>query len=292
MCEFCHKHGEGEKWYLKAKNYSEDLLSDLSRRKYIEEFFSHPGHLKTVLKQLKLFSKLPMFIKNAVSERISNRQKKIHFGQVVPIEDIEQIFEFVNSIVRLACICRHVTLGAEKRYCYGISMGVNGGKLAEIVKGSDSNFLTGPDAAGLETVSKEETLAAFREYEKEGLCHTVWTFKAPFIGGICNCNRVDCLAMRATVIHGVPVMFKAEYAAQSDDDLCTGCKQCMGVCPFAAIDYQLDDRKIAINPERCYGCGICRSVCPESAIILKDRNVLVCQGDSVPNALPPITTAT
>ena len=29
MCEFCLKHGEGEKWYLQAKNYSDDLFSDL-----------------------------------------------------------------------------------------------------------------------------------------------------------------------------------------------------------------------------------------------------------------------
>ena len=40
MCEFCHKHGEGQKWYLRAENYSDDLLSDLKRRKFIADFFS------------------------------------------------------------------------------------------------------------------------------------------------------------------------------------------------------------------------------------------------------------
>jgi len=38
MCEFCLKHGEGQKWYLQAKNYSEDLLNDVRRRKMIENF--------------------------------------------------------------------------------------------------------------------------------------------------------------------------------------------------------------------------------------------------------------
>jgi hypothetical protein len=28
MCEFCMEHGEGLNWYLDAKNYGEDLLSD------------------------------------------------------------------------------------------------------------------------------------------------------------------------------------------------------------------------------------------------------------------------
>lgn len=32
MCEYCHKHGEGKRWYLQAKNYSEDLKSDLEKR--------------------------------------------------------------------------------------------------------------------------------------------------------------------------------------------------------------------------------------------------------------------
>ena len=40
MCEFCLKHGEGKKWYLRAENYSADLLSDARRRRFVEEFFA------------------------------------------------------------------------------------------------------------------------------------------------------------------------------------------------------------------------------------------------------------
>jgi len=40
MCEFCSKHGDGKVWYRNAANYSNDLLSDLRRRKYIETFLS------------------------------------------------------------------------------------------------------------------------------------------------------------------------------------------------------------------------------------------------------------
>jgi ferredoxin len=86
-------------------------------------------------------------------------------------------------------------------------------------------------------LSKEEALAAFREHEREGLCHTVWTFVAPFIGGICNCDRSDCMAMKATVTHQFPVMFRAEYVAAVSPGLCNGCRQCMRVCQFGAIGY-------------------------------------------------------
>ena len=46
MCEFCHQHGEGKKWYLQAENYAQDLLGDLNRRKYIHHFFENPGRLE------------------------------------------------------------------------------------------------------------------------------------------------------------------------------------------------------------------------------------------------------
>ena len=272
MCEFCLKHGEGKKWYLQARNYSDELLSDMRRRRMIEEFFTNPGRLTRGMEQLDRLDKSPKFIKGMIGRIITSRQKKTHFGQVVPIEEIEQIFGFVSSIVRVACICREVTLHKEKRYCYGVSMSPNGGQFAKILQGLDKSFLAGPDISGLETLSKEEAISALRDHEREGLCHTVWTFQSPFIGGICNCDRSDCLAMRCTVNHSIPVMFRAEYVAEVDADACIGCRECMRVCQFGAIVYSASNRKVTIDQKRCYGCGICRSVCKTKAIRLNDRN--------------------
>ena len=126
--------------------------------------------------------------------------------------------------------------------------------------------------SGLEKLSKEEAVSAFRDHEREGLCHTVWTFQSPFIGGVCNCDRSDCLAMRCTVTHSIPVMFRAEYIAEVDPDACIGCRECMRVCQFGAIVYSASNKKVAIDQKRCYGCGICRSICEKNAIRLNDRN--------------------
>jgi len=271
MCEFCHKHGEGKKWYLQAKNYSEDLLSDLKRREFIKGFLEAPEKIAGAVKKMEDLEKAPAIVRKVLTWRISSKMKKVHFGQVVPIEEIEQIFGFVTSISRLACICRQTTIGSEQRYCYGISMAPKGGAMLQLVREIDANYLKGPNAIGIESVTKEEALAKFRGYEQEGLCHTVWTFVTPFIMGICNCDRSDCLAMRMTVTHKIPVMFRAEYIASSDPDLCAGCRDCMRVCQFGAIAYSAGQEKIKIDPRRCYGCGICRSVCLHEAISLKDR---------------------
>ena len=271
MCEFCHKHGEGKKWYLRAENYSEDLLSDARRRTYIERFLSGPERLRADLENLEKLDRAPALVRGALVWALTNRQKRVHYGQVVPIEDLERILGFVNTVVRLPCICRKITLGKEKRYCYGLSISPGRGGFSRILRGLEPGFLAGPDTSGLETMTKEEALQALREHEHEGLCHTVWTFHTPFIGGLCNCDRSDCIAMKATVSHDFPVMFRAEYVARIDPGNCSGCRQCLRVCQFGAIAYSVAEKKSAVDARRCYGCGICRAACSREAISLLDR---------------------
>jgi Pyruvate/2-oxoacid:ferredoxin oxidoreductase delta subunit len=174
----------------------------------------------------------------------------------------------------VACICRQASLGQEKRYCYGVSLAPRGGRFTEILADLDPSYLSGPDHQGLEVLTREEALEAFRAHEHEGLCHSVWTFHTPFIGGICNCDRSDCMAMRCTVTQGVPVMFRGEYVAQVDPDLCVGCRECLRVCQFGALTYSAANQKAVVDLHWCYGCGVCRAACKKDAINLADRNAI------------------
>jgi ferredoxin len=270
MCQFCHQHGDGKKWYLNAANYSDDLLSDAHRRKFIAQFFSERQTRHDPRPEMERLSQAPAFVQRMVKPMITRRMKRDHFGQVLPLEDVREILGFVGSIVRVPCICRHATLHREVGYCYGVAMTPTGG-MYPLLHDMDASFLAGPDTSGLDRLTPEEALAAFAEHEKEGLCHTVWTFVAPFIGGVCNCDRRDCLAMRATVGYGVKVMFRAEYVAAVDPDLCKGCRACMKLCQFGALGYSAADKKAFVEPRTCYGCGICRSACAHNAISLTPR---------------------
>ncbi len=54
--------------------------------------------------------------------------------------------------------------------------------------------------------------------------------------------------------------------ASVDQDLCSGCRICNGLCPFNAISF-LEDRMVTeINPALCQGCGTCVAACPAGAI--------------------------
>ncbi len=90
MCEFCLKHGEGEKWYLQTKNYSEDLLADVRRRRFIEQF-SDPaviaGEIGKGVRGMERLQRMPRFISYMLKRMLVRNMKKVHFGQVVPIEE-------------------------------------------------------------------------------------------------------------------------------------------------------------------------------------------------------------
>ena len=48
-------------------------------------------------------------------------------------------------------------------------------------------------------------------------------------------------------------------------DLCAGCKLCLEICPYSAIDF-LDAKGISVvNEALCKGCGACTAICPSKA---------------------------
>lgn len=256
---------------MRAENYSEDLLSDLRRRRFIADFLKDPVETGNGIEAAKGLQKLPLVVQTVVRSALVKKQKKMHYGQVVPIEAVEEILGFASSVTRLPCICRQFATGSEHRYCYGVSLVPSDqSRMLEVMRSIDADYLTGPDVVGLEEVPKDEALEQMRALEKKGQYHSVWTFISPFIHGFCNCDR-DCLALKATKAYAFPVMFKAEHVAAVDPDRCIGCRACMAACNFGAMRYSLANEKVDIEATECYGCGICRAYCTKDAITLRDR---------------------
>jgi len=279
MCQFCTKHGEGKKWYLQMKNYSDVLLHEglsaverevtgaKTRMEWGDGFWR--SYVMPAINGVAVSEEganaIPGSTELAASqptddERVARRMVE-HFGQVLPIEDVERVIDMVDSITRMPCGCRFLTTGkTDKRYCFGFAI--------------DKWGILGryPDAASsLEVLDKTEARKAFRNYDEEGLIHSIWTGVTPYVIGLCNCDR-DCGAYRGYIEEqGPPHFFRAEYVGQIDWDLCTGCKACMSQCQFGAQFYSSALGKVYINPSRCFGCGVCRAACTDGAIALVPR---------------------
>jgi len=273
MCQFCVQHGDGEKWYLQAQNYTADLESDLQRRGYIIDFVQGFDRMRSrTLLATRAIDIAPQALSSAVKRTVSNRQQEHHYGQPVPIEECERIFGFATSIVRLPCVCRTAAGTPDRAYCIAVTTKPMDDVLAEAFR----DYETGPDTAGLERMTKEQAMELLRDCEREGLMHSVWTFITPFIGAICNCDLASgCMAMNMTVGHGIKVMWKGEYVAELDATACTGCGACVSRCPFNAIDMPPDRHQPAVlRQQDCYGCGVCRAACTAGAIKLLDRTAV------------------
>jgi heterodisulfide reductase subunit A len=55
-------------------------------------------------------------------------------------------------------------------------------------------------------------------------------------------------------------------AAYVLEEVCSGCKTCVPMCPFSAIDFLLEEKKARVNPAMCKGCGTCVAACPSGSI--------------------------
>ena len=147
MCESCTKHGEGKKWYLQAKNYSDDLLADLMRRKTVTDFYTSPGGIipaDSPLGRLNAIQRdVPPLVRDALIPYSRELWLSAYRHQVLPIEDVEEIFSFMGSVVRYPCLCRQRKQAKEQRYCYGLSLKPENGELFKIIEGIDKSYVTG-----------------------------------------------------------------------------------------------------------------------------------------------------
>ncbi|MGQ9760283.1 MAG: 4Fe-4S binding protein [Thermogutta sp.] len=94
-----------------------------------------------------------------------------------------------------------------------------------------------------------------------------------FIAGACQgpkdipdtVAQADAAAAQALVLidHGV---IEAEPAvAWVDENVCSGCRVCVALCPFEAITVNEEKNIAEIDPTLCKGCGTCVAACPSGA---------------------------
>ena len=171
------------------------------------------------------------------------------------IKEVEEPFTVVN------CICRQATdlLGSPCKVTDRREVCMTFGPMAHMYI----------DQGWGREISREEALNIQRMNEEDGLVLQAGNSLKPHF--ICSCCGCCCPILVGTKKFPRPVQFfSANYYAEVDSELCSGCGTCINRCQMDAI--KLVEEISKVNKKKCIGCGNCVPTCPEEAIQLKKKD--------------------
>ncbi|MFP5213232.1 MAG: CoB--CoM heterodisulfide reductase iron-sulfur subunit A family protein [Acidobacteriota bacterium] len=76
-------------------------------------------------------------------------------------------------------------------------------------------------------------------------------------------------ASRAATVLFKEKLVSSALVAEIDPKACVGCRGCLSVCPFGAINYSAQEKICRVNNILCKGCGSCAATCPSQSVKLK-----------------------
>ena len=101
------------------------------------------------------------------------------------------------------------------------------------------------------------------------------TIKGVYLAGSCH-SPMDIkeamsegMAAAGYVLSGLVAGKKLSIdpiSAVVNQERCSGCKVCIGVCPYKAISFDDEEEASFVNELLCQGCGTCAAACPSSAV--------------------------
>jgi len=273
MCRMCDSLGGGGTWYLDPKNYSNRMykLREPGKRP-TEQLGNSPnagasqnaGLGLAAAIEAKANGELDTF--NTIIGDMNRRALMRPGGQVVPLHEVFEVLDMGMPVAAMMCICRKNTRACEEcslsEYsCMGLGTGMfKWERWPERYRG------------GVEFLSTKQAKEWVEYWDKKGMMHMLMQEGGDFIGGICNCDYPDCLAIRNRIDYGLEYsLTKAEYFCEVDYAQCNGCGECLGRCQFNALKFESTIDKPNIDPMNCYGCGLCLSACNRQAIKLTPR---------------------
>jgi ferredoxin len=264
MCEFCDKHGRGNRWYLNPENFSDAMLEDPKRAKTLEEVagWGIDYYIDFTSRATQLVN-WPV-IGRAVKAVVNRLAPDEHGGQVVSLEDSLQLLEYARDFVLLPCACRRLLGHRNDLVC------LNFGPIKEL---QGSAMPEGP----MEEITLEEAKEVVRQADARGHFHQVLYAKMPFPICICNCDGRYCTSLKQRLANQLEIaLLKGHEVCRVDVDRCQACEepQCMSLCGFGALAYDREEGRIRVNLSRCFGCGLCRGACDRGALSLAPREAV------------------
>jgi heterodisulfide reductase subunit A-like polyferredoxin len=105
-----------------------------------------------------------------------------------------------------------------------------------------------------------------------------------FLAGLCHSPKTieECISQsQAAAGRAATILVKDKITTSGivsyiDENKCAGCKICVSICPYKAIEFDETKKVSRVNEATCKGCGTCASTCPSgaaSALGFKDEQI-------------------
>lgn len=249
------KKEEGKKYYSNAQFVIGMYEFQVNRlnKDFLDNFFKYVG----MGFGLEVFgTKISQFRTVPVEKSITPEHHISTYDDLETlIKEVEEPFAVVN------CICRQATdiLGNPCKVTDRREVCMTFGPMAHMYI----------DQGWGREISREEALEIQRKNGEEGLVLQAGNALKPHF--ICSCCGCCCPVLAGTKNFPRPVQFfSANFYAEVDSELCSGCGTCINRCQMEAI--KLVNEISKVNKKKCIGCGNCVPTCPEEAIQLKKKD--------------------
>ncbi|MGA8866996.1 MAG: 4Fe-4S binding protein, partial [Candidatus Sulfotelmatobacter sp.] len=78
--------------------------------------------------------------------------------------------------------------------------------------------------------------------------------------------QAGAAAAEALALIDIGYVEQEPYTARVLEEVCSGCKTCIPLCPYQAISFVAEKKTATINEVLCKGCGTCVASCPSGSI--------------------------
>jgi NAD-dependent dihydropyrimidine dehydrogenase PreA subunit len=177
---------------------------------------------------------------------------------VFPFEMMEEVIQRVSVIALVHCPCRVTAhLIGKKRCDHPTENCIKYDELAEyLIEKGIGKEISKPEALDVIKKSEEAGLVHLVDNAREGIKHT------------CNCCGCCCWSVGTIRRKRIPrdVLMATYFLRETDKERCTGCGQCVEICPVNVIKMEGDFP--VVDKDWCIGCGVCAVPCPSSAVRL------------------------
>jgi len=190
-----------------------------------------------------------MFIRGKVAEITDQAVKPEEEGKLIAITEDTLLGRRLRVPVDMVVLCVAMQARSDAKEM---------GRVFGINQGADGFFMEEhPKLAPLDTATAGVFLAGACQGPKD-IPDTV--------------AQASGAAVKALALATLGKVEVAPIISRIDPDVCAGCRTCIELCPYTAIEYNARMGVSVVNEALCKGCGSCAGFCPSGAAQVKHFN--------------------